>query len=79
MKSPEIPLHDISVERVRSAVQAQGRAKALAIELGMSDVEFSRLINDHLPKACRLMAHLGLEVVASGHVADLKRVLKEVL
>lgn len=62
-----------------AAVRSHGAQKALAIELGMSDTELSRLLSDHTPRLCALLAHLGLDVVDAGHVADLRRVLKTVL
>jgi hypothetical protein len=69
----------VSAERVIAAVRAYGPQKRLALDLDLSDVELTRLVNDHLPKLCALMAQLGLEVVDQGHVADLRKVLKAVL
>lgn len=63
-----------------AAVRAYGRhQKVLAADLGVSDVELSRILADQLPKFVRLLDLLGLEVVAAGHVEDLRAVLKEVL
>lgn len=75
MKAPEKELQ----ERILAAVRSHGAQKSLAIELSMSDTELSRLLSDHTPKLCALLAHLGLEIVDQGHVADLRRVLKSVL
>lgn len=77
--SPEKDLRRVSTERIAAAVRAHGSQKALAVDLGMSDTEVSRLINDQVPKLATLLALLGLEVVEAGHVADLRRVLKEIL
>ncbi len=60
-------------------MRAYGQQKRLALDLEMTDVELSRLVNDQLPKLCALLAHLQLEVVPAGHVSDLRRVLKVVL
>lgn len=65
--------------RVLAAVRSRGSQKALALELGMSDTELSRLLSDHLPRLCALLSHLELDVVDAGHVLDLRRVLKSVL
>lgn len=56
-----------------------GLQKTLAADLGMSDTQVSRLLNDEAPRVIHLLAHLGLEVVDAGHVSDLRRVLKVVL
>ena len=74
MKPPEK-----SFQRIQVAVQASGAQKNLALELGLSDTEVSRLLHQHLPQICRLIEHLGLEVVDAGHVEDLRKVLKVVL
>lgn len=59
--------------------RAYGQQKALASEVGVSEVELSRLIHDHAPKIAKLLEVLDLEIVESGHTADLRRVLKAVL
>lgn len=74
MKAP-----DKSFQRVQAAVTAAGSQKGIALELGMSDTDVSRLLHQHLPQICRLLDHLGLEVVEAGHVEDLRKVLKVVL
>lgn len=79
MQVPEKELHIVSLNRLTEAVRAYGLQKALASDLGMSDADLSRLLHDQAPKLIRVMAQLGLEVVDSGHVGDLRRVLKEVL
>lgn len=69
----------ISEERIKTAIKAHGQQKTLAIELQMSDSNLSKFIDEQLPLFCRLLDVVGLEVVQKGHVADLRRVLKEVL
>lgn len=68
-----------STDRVLLSVKAHGLQKQLASELGMSDGDLSKLLNDQLPKIGRLLDVLGLEIVRKGHVAELRSVLKEVL
>lgn len=75
----EKDLRRVSSERVLAAARSYGAQKRLAVDLDLSDVELSRLLNDQLPKLCALLAQLDLEIVEAGHVADLRRVLKEVL
>lgn len=75
----EKELQVVSGERVLAAVRAYGSQKRLALDLEMSDVELSRLVNDQLPKLCGLLGKLGLEVVPQDHVRDLRAVLKAVL
>ena len=75
----EKELHHVSAERVVTEVRAYGAHKRLAIDLGLTDVELSRLINDHLPKFCALLSQLNLEIVPHGHVQDLRAVLKAIL
>ena len=75
----ENKLQVISLNRITDAARSHGMQKALAQDVGMSDAELSRLLNEQLPKVVRVLAVLGLEVVAADHVADLKRILKEVL
>lgn len=77
--APETKLRQVSLGRVNTAVHTYGRHKALAADLDMTDVELSRLLNDQLPRVCTLLELLGLEVVQAGHVADLRKVLKECL
>jgi len=79
MTPPEKELQSVSTDRVLSAVRAYGSQKRLALDLGLTDVELSRLVNDQLPKLCGLLTQLKLEVVDADHVADLRRVLKVVL
>lgn len=76
---PEKDLHPVSGDLVLAAVRSYGQQKRLASDLGLSDVELSRLLNDQLPRVCALLARLDLEVVPAGHVTDLRRVLKAVL
>lgn len=79
MGLPEKDLRHVSAERIAAAVRAYGAQKVLASDLTMNDVELSRLINDHAPKLCALLAQLGLEVVDADHVSSLRKVLKSVL
>lgn len=69
----------ISMNRLSEAVRAYGLQKQLASEMGMSDTELSRVLHEQAPKLIKVLSVLGLEVVPTGHVEDLKRVLKEVL
>ena len=71
--------NNLSAERVRAAVKAYGLQKQLAIEIGMSDGNLTKYLDGQLTTFCRLLDVLGLEVVAKGHVNDLRKVLKEVL
>lgn len=66
-------------DRIRQAVRAYGLQKQLAAELGMSDADLSKFLDSQLPRFVRLLDALGLEVVSSKHVAELRSVLKEVL
>lgn len=79
MKTLEKDLHGISTARLQAAVRTAGLQKTIASDLGMSDTQVSRLLNEEAPRVIRLLSHLGLEVVEAGHVEDLRRVLKEVL
>ena len=62
-----------------AAVRTYGAQKRLALDLDLSDVELSRLLNDQLPKFCALLDKLGLEITPRNHVRDLRAVLKAVL
>lgn len=75
----EKDLHRVSCDRVLAAVRGYGAQKRLALDLDLTDVELSRLVNDQLPKLCALLSQLDLEIVEAGHVGDLRRVLKAVL
>lgn len=68
-----------STDRVLLAVRSHGLQKQLAIELGMSDGELSKLLSDQLPKIGRLLEVLELEIVCKGYVGALRRALKEEL
>lgn len=69
----------VSMNRLSEAVRAYGLQKQLAADVGMSDADLSRLLHDQAPRLIKVFSTLGLEIVDSGHVEDLKRVLKEVL
>lgn len=75
----EKDLQRISAERVVTEIRAYGAQKRLAADLDLTDVELSRLVNDHMPKVCALLAQLGLEIVPHSHVKDLRSVLKAIL
>ena len=62
-----------------AAVRTYGAQKRLALDLDLSDVELSRLLNDQLPKFCALLDKLGLEITPRNRVRDLRAVLKAVL
>ena len=62
-----------------AAVRTYGAQKRLALDLDLSDVELSRLLNDQLPKFCALLDKLGLEITPRNHVRDLRAALKVVL
>lgn len=68
-----------SISRIRAGVRTFGLQKQLAADLGISESELSKFLEGQLPRFQRLLDLLGLEVVPAGHVADLRRVLKEVL
>jgi transcriptional regulator with XRE-family HTH domain len=70
---------EVSLQRIRAAARTYDRQKQLAQELGTTDSTLSKYLNEQLPKLCALLDLLGLEVVPQGHLADLKRVLKETL
>ena len=69
----------VSADVVLAAVRTYGSQKRLALDLELSDVELSRLVNDQLPKLCALLDQLGLEITPRDHVRDLRAVLKAVL
>lgn len=75
----EKDLQTLSTSRLAEAVRAHGLQKQLAMDVGMSDADLSRLLHEQAPKLIRVLSVLQLELVPGGHVADLKRVLKEVL
>lgn len=77
--SQEKTLQQLSMDRITAAVQAYGRQKVLAADLDMNDVELSRLLSDQVPKLCKLLDRLQLQVCEAGHIRDLRKVLKEVL
>ena len=66
-------------DRIRLAVRSYGLQKQLAAEVGISNAELSKFLDTQLPKMSRLISALGLEVVESGEVEDLKRSLKRYL
>lgn len=70
-----VAMADALAEKVRS----YGLQKQLAINVGMSDAELSRLLNDQAPKLLRVFAELGLDLVDADFVASLKKVLKVTL
>lgn len=76
---PEKDFQRVSTDVVVSAVRTYGSQKRLAVDLELSDVELSRLVNDQLPKFCALLDKLGLEITPQNHVRDLRAVLKAVL
>ena len=69
----------VSADVVLAAVRTYGSQKRPALDLELSDVELSRLVNDQLPKLCALLDQLGLEITPRDHVRDLRAVLKAVL
>lgn len=69
----------ISMNRLSEAVRSYGLQKQLASEIGLSDTELSRILHEQAPKLVKVLTVLGLEIVPTGHVEDLRRVLKEVL
>jgi uncharacterized protein YidB (DUF937 family) len=75
----ENKLQVLTLNRISEAARAHGMQKALAQDVGMTDAELSRLLNDQLPKVVRVLNVLGLEVVDANHVSHLRAVLKEVL
>lgn len=75
----EKELQQISMNRLSEAVRSYGLQKVLAQDVGLSDVELSRVLHEQAPKLIKVLSVLGLELVPSGHVQDLRRVLKECL
>ena len=66
-------------DRVKAGVRAYGLQKQLASEMGISDADLSKFLEGQLPRFAKLLSVLQLEVVDGNHVADLRRVLKQVL
>lgn len=50
---------------VLQALSRPGTQAALAVALGVSESNISRLKNEHLEPVCQLLAHLGLKLVPS--------------
>ena len=75
----EITGKQVSADRIRLAAKSHGLQKQLAIEIGISNTELSKFLGGQLPKLALLLEALDLEVVAKGHINDLRRCLKEVL
>ena len=76
---PEKDFQTVSADVVLAAVRTYGAQKRLALDLDLSDVELSRLLNDQLPKFCALLDKLGLEITPQNHVRAGRAVLKAVL
>ena len=68
-----------SLAVVRAAIKAHGLQKQLAYELGMSEANLSKFIDGQLPVFAKLLTILHMEVIETGEVEDLKRVLKRCL
>lgn len=64
-----------SLAVVRAAIKAHGLQKQLAYELGMSEANLSKFIDGQLPVFAKLLTILHMEVIETGEVEDLKRVL----
>lgn len=71
--------HSVSEDRIHAACKAYGLQKQLAHQLGVSDTELSRMLNEQVPKLCVLIEALGMELVDSEYLASIRKVLKETL
>jgi len=66
--------------RVLQAFSCIGKATAIAASLGWSDTKVSRVENEHIPEALRVLYALGFKIVSSDKVcvsADELRMLRK--
>ncbi len=73
------PIAERSLDRVRSALASGEKRAALAMEIGISEGQLSKLINGDLTRLCEIAAALGLEIVPTDYIASIERILKEKL
>lgn len=61
------------------AYESAGKKGAIAIQLGESESQLSKLVHTHGPKLCRLLDLLGLELTSAGYLSAVETVLREKL
>jgi len=66
-----------SFSRFQKALGAAGKRGVLALELGMSDSQFSKLTNGQASQLCHLLDKLGLELVDRRYVESLEHIVRE--
>jgi len=68
-----------SFSRFQKTLDSAGKKGALALELGMSDSQFSKLVNGNAAQLCQLIDKLGLELVDRRYVESLEHIVREKL
>lgn len=63
----------------QKALDSAGKRGALALDLGMSDSQFSKLTNGNAAQLCQLFDKLGLELVDRRYVESLECIVREKL
>jgi len=68
-----------SFSKLQARLAESGKKGVLAMELGMSESQFSKLIHGQAPQLCRLLDLLGLDLVDREYLGAVELVLREKL
>lgn len=70
-------LYHKNLELIEDRLTQFGPRKNLALEVGVSDGQLSKLLNGQLREYSRILAALGLEIMPVEYVKALKTIAKE--
>lgn len=73
----EETLYRKNLELIEDRLTQYGPRKNLALEVGVSDGQLSKLLNGQLREYSRILAALSLEIIPAEYVKALKTIAKE--